>query len=137
MRVRLAYDGAEPVSRRVRTVLAGNVGRIGGGITLMPDARIDDGYLDVLTLSPRGVVGWTAVAVRVFSRRRTGHARVEHRRCRTVRISVDDPQPVQVDGDVVAEVRSVEMHLDRLALTVRVPESAELEALAEDPAPPA
>jgi diacylglycerol kinase (ATP) len=124
MRVRLAYDDDQPVTRRVRTVLAGNVGRIGGGINLMPDARIDDGYLDILTLSPHGVVGWTAVAVRVFSRRRTGHERVEHHRCHRVRITVDDPQPVQVDGDVVAEVRSVEIHLDRLALTLRMPEPA-------------
>jgi diacylglycerol kinase (ATP) len=124
MRVRLAYDDEEPITRRVRTVLAGNVGRIGGGITLMPDARVDDGYLDILTLSPHGVVGWTAVAVRVFSRRRTGHERVEHRRCRRLRITVDDPQPVQVDGDVVAEgVRSIEVHLDRLALIVRAPEA--------------
>jgi diacylglycerol kinase (ATP) len=122
MRVRLAFDGQEPVARRVRTVLAGNVGRIGGGINLMPDARVDDGYLDTLTLSPRGVVGWTAVAGQVLTRRRGGHERVEHRRCRTLRITTDGPQPVQVDGDVVAEVRAVEMRLDRLALVVRVPE---------------
>ncbi len=122
MRVKLQYDDEEPITRRVRTVLAGNVGRIGGGITLMPDARIDDGYLDTLTLSPRGVVGWTAVAGRVLTRRRTGHRLVEHRRCRALRITVDEPQPVQVDGDVVAEVRSVEIRLDRLALIVRMPE---------------
>ncbi len=123
MKVTLSYDGQASISRRVRTVLAGNVGRIGGGITLMPDARIDDGYLDTLTLSPHGVVGWTAVAGRVLTRRRGGHERVEHRRCRRLRITVEDPQPVQVDGDVVAEVRAVDITLDRLALVVRVPES--------------
>ena len=117
-------------------MLAGNVGRIGGGIALMPDARIDDGYLDTLTLSPHGVVGWTAVAGRVLTRRRTGHRLVEHRRCRRLRVTVEDPQPVQVDGDVVAEVRSLEIHLDRLALTVRLPEEATLPTppvLAVDP----
>ena len=51
--------------------------------------------------------------------------RVEHRRCRRLRITVDEPQPVQVDGDVVAEVRSVEIRLDRLALIVRMPEPTE------------
>jgi diacylglycerol kinase (ATP) len=126
--VRLTYDDDEPITRRVRTVLAGNVGRIGGGITLMPDARIDDGILDTLTLSPHGFAGWTAVAGRVLSRRRTGHERVDHRRCRRLRIAVDDPQPVQVDGDVVAEVRSVEIHLDHLALILRIPESNDSDA---------
>jgi diacylglycerol kinase (ATP) len=124
MKVALSFDGQPSISRRVRTVLAGNVGRIGGGITLMPDAEIDDGYLDTLTLSPRGVVGWTAVAGRVLTRRRGGHDLVEHRRCRRMRITVDEPHPVQVDGDVVAEVRAVDITLDRLALTVRMPESA-------------
>ena len=126
MKVSLRYDEEPAITRRVRTVLAGNVGRIGGGIALMPDARIDDGYLDTLTLSPHGVVGWTAVAGRVLTRRRTGHRLVEHRRCRTLRVTVEDPQPVQVDGDVVAEVRSLEIHLDPLALIVRLPEEADL-----------
>jgi diacylglycerol kinase (ATP) len=126
MKVSLSYDGGAPITRRVRTVLAGNVGRIGGGIALMPDARIDDGFLDTLLLSPHGVVGWTAVAGRVLTRRRSGHRLVEHRRCRRLRVAVEDPQPVQVDGDVMAEVRSLEIHLDRLALTVRLPEEATL-----------
>jgi diacylglycerol kinase family enzyme len=125
MKVTLHFDEEPPVLRRVRTVLAGNVGRIGGGIALMPDARIDDGYLDTLTLSPHGMVGWTAVAGRVLTRRRSGHRLVERRRCRRLRVTVDDPQPVQVDGDVVAEVRSLEIHLDRLALTVRLPEESD------------
>lgn len=124
MRVRLSYDGGPAIARRVRTVLAGNVGRIGGGINLMPEARADDGYLDILTLSPHGVVGWTAVAGRVLTRRRSGHERVEHRRCRRLRITTDEPEPVQVDGDVVAEVRAMDIRLDRLALVVRAPEPA-------------
>jgi diacylglycerol kinase family enzyme len=125
MRVRLSFDGEPPIARRVRTVLAGNVGRIGGGINLMPAAEADDGYLDTLTLSPHGVVGWTAVAGRVITRRRSGHERVEHRRCRRLRITTDDPEPVQVDGDVVAEVRAMDIRLDRLALVVRAPEPAQ------------
>jgi diacylglycerol kinase (ATP) len=125
MRVRLSYDGEPPIARRVRTVLAGNVGRIGGGINLMPEARADDGYLDTLTLSPHGVVGWTAVAGRVLTRRRSGHERVEHRRCQRLRITTDEPQNVQVDGDVITQVRALEISLDRLALVVRAPELAE------------
>jgi diacylglycerol kinase (ATP) len=135
MRVRLKYDDDEPITRRVRMVLAGNVGRIGGGITLMPDARIDDGILDTVTLSPRGVVGWTAVAGRVLTRRRTDHRLVEHRRCQRLHITIDEPQPVQVDGDVVAEVRSIELFLDPLALIVRMPEFGSIPTPA-DPATP-
>jgi diacylglycerol kinase (ATP) len=135
MRVRLAYDDEPPIARRVRTVLAGNVGRIGGGINLMPEARADDGLLDTLTLSPHGVVGWTAVAGRVLTRRRSGHERVEHRQCRRLRITIDDPQTVQLDGDVITEVRALDLSLDRLALVVRAPELAEAVTPPAEPEP--
>ena len=36
-----------------------------GGFVILPDARVDDGELDVLILAPSGLAGWVQVGLRV------------------------------------------------------------------------
>jgi diacylglycerol kinase family enzyme len=105
----------------VRTVVVGNCGRLLGGIALMPDAEVDDGWLDVVAIAPKGVVGWAAVAGRVISRRRRGHPRVEHWRGQQICVSAETPQPAQLDGDPVGDALQLRMRVDPKALVVRVP----------------
>lgn len=118
----LHFDGGGPVRRRSRTVVVGNSGTLLGGLVLMPKATIDDGHLDVVNLAPKGVVGWVAVLVRVMSRRRRGHPRVEHWQARTIAIVPDEPQPAQIDGDPVGDVERLDLRVDAGALHVRVGE---------------
>lgn len=120
-RVRLELDGGEPLVRRVRTVVIGNCGRLLGGIELMPDAELDDGWLDVVSIAPKGIGGWAAVAARVITKRRRGHSRVEHWRARAVTVTGETPQPCQLDGDPVGDGVQLDMRLDPGALLVRVP----------------
>jgi len=119
VRVRLSADDGPEISRRVRTVIVGNCGRLTGGIVLIPDAEVDDGWLDVVALSPRGVVSWASMATRVLSRRE--HRRIGRRRCREVSVRCDRPQEGQLDGDPVGMVRAIRARVDKGALVVRVP----------------
>lgn len=119
-RVELTLDGGEPLRRSSRTVVVGNTGTLPAGLVLMPDATVDDGLLDVVNLSPKGFPGWVAVAVRVATRRRRGHDRVEHWQVRTVEIVTDQLQAAQIDGDPVGEVTRLAMRVDPQALVVRV-----------------
>src|SRR4051812_46587740 len=66
--VRIIIDSEEPIERRVRTVLVGNVGRLRGGLVLMPNARPDDGVLDVAVLAPRNALDWLRLSGRVLRR---------------------------------------------------------------------
>jgi len=119
-KVRVKIDDEVEFSRRTRSVVIGNCGKITGGLVLMPRAEVDDGWLDAVILSPVGLVGWAAVAGRVISQRRKGHERVDHHRLRSVAIRCDHPEAVQVDGDLVGQARALSATVDPLALVVRV-----------------
>ena len=121
-RVTLTFDDGPPIRRRTRTVLVGNSGTLLGGLVLMPQAELDDGVLDVVNLSPKGVAGWLAVAMRVISRTRHGHSRVEHWTARSIVIAADEPQPFQIDGDPIGDTSELRMRVDHGALVIRVPD---------------
>lgn len=81
----LELDG-ERVETDAMLVAVGNGPAYGGGMKVVPDARFDDGLLDVLVL--HRIPTWEFL--RVFPRVRTGghvdHPAVEVRRARTVRL---------------------------------------------------
>jgi diacylglycerol kinase family enzyme len=118
--ISLILDGRTTSPRPVRTVVVGNCGKLLAGLVLMPTAKVDDGLLDVVSIGPRGLLGWLAVTARVLTRRRHGHRRVQHWQGRTVLISAEFPQHAQLDGDPVGEVRGLRMRIDPGALLIRV-----------------
>lgn len=120
IKLRIKIDGEPEFTRRARTVVIGNCGKITGGLELMPEAEVDDGWLDAVILSPVGVVGWVAVAGRVISKKRKGHQRVDHHRLKSMTIRADRPERVQVDGDTLGKARALSATVDPLALIVRV-----------------
>jgi diacylglycerol kinase family enzyme len=124
-KVRMKVDGEGEFSRRTRTVVVGNCGKLFGGLVLIPGARLDDGVLDSVVLSPRGVVGWSAVAGHVVTRQRRGHPLIDRHAGQEIRIDVDQPQEVQLDGDIIGTARSMTARVDHLALVVRVGVSAQ------------
>ncbi len=128
-RVRMKVDGESEFSRRTRTVVVGNCGRLFGGLVLMPGARLDDGLLDTVVLSPRGVVGWSAVAGHVVTRQRRGHPLIDRHAGQEIHIEVDQPQEVQLDGDTIGTARSMTARVDPLALVVRVGASAQAKSV--------
>ena len=120
-RVTIAIDGEPPLRRSTRMVVVGNTGTLVGGLALMPDAAVDDGRLDVVSLAPKGLLGWVAVAARVVSRNRRGSRRIEHWQAHEVVVTSDVAQPAQVDGDLIGEARELRIRVDAGALVVRVP----------------
>jgi diacylglycerol kinase (ATP) len=124
----LRLDDAEPVRSRVRSVIIGNCGELTGGLVLLPDALMDDGWLDVVVVAPRRFVQWAAVVFTVLSRARlrkvvppTERTVVKHYRCRCLEIRAEKPLPVQLDGDPVGDARVLRARLNRLGLVIRTP----------------
>ncbi|AXH96991.1 diacylglycerol/lipid kinase family protein [Ornithinimicrobium avium] len=116
-------DGAMPFRRRVRSVMAGNVGKLQGGMDLLPDALADDASVDAVLLSPEGVVGWAATIAQLSTRRRFGHSRVDHVQGQDVRVVCDRPVAVEIDGDPIGEATAMRVVVQPGNLVVRVPGS--------------
>ena len=115
-------DGPEE-TKRARMVVVGNCGKITGGIDLMPDAEPDDGMLDIIVLAPRGIGQWVSVAGRVLTKSDRTTAHLSRYRGTRTRVTVDDPQQVQVDGDIIGEARRLSCEVQPRALIVRSPQS--------------
>lgn len=122
IRVKVTVDDGEPLHRRVRTVVVGNVGRLQAGIPLLPDAEPDDGILDVVLIAPRGLVDWARVAGRVMARTDRPDRRMERFRGQHVVIEASRPEPRQLDGDLISDGRAMDIRIEPRALTVRVPQ---------------
>jgi diacylglycerol kinase family enzyme len=114
-------DGGEALTRRARSVTVGNSGALPGGFVVLPDARIDDGVLDVLILAPSGPAGWVEAGLRVALRSRNDGRQLERHQARTVEISADTELPRQIDGEVITSGRSLTVAVRPGALLVRVP----------------
>lgn len=118
-RMRIAVDGREVADRPLLLATIANGGCHGGGFWLCPDARIDDGALDVLTADPKDA--WEAVrlALRVLRGAHLGAPGVFMDRGARVQVWSEEPLPVHADGEIVVEgVRELEVEILPGRLTV-------------------
>ena len=137
LRLRYRLDGGEERFTRVHTILIGNCGSLPGNILLLPDAEIDDGLFDIVTLRPEGFGGWARVWVGIVwengvLRRSTIGRKLLDLRQRPVRAlrylrgrriegRLDRPEEFELDGDECGTIVGFRAHVDPAALVVRMP----------------
>lgn len=119
----ISFDnGASVIEQRAVGVVVANVGGLTGGITLLTDARPDDGRFDVLILSPHKRFGhWVSILAHVVARRLHDHARVRITQAKQVTITTDEPAPTQFDGEHRGDQRELSVAVRPGALVVRCP----------------
>lgn len=121
VRLEISIDDGPFTKHRARTVIVGNVGTLTAGMPLLPDARIDDGLLDVVLLHPRRFLSWLPLAVRILGRRSHTDELVNRMRGHTVAIRADRDTPRELDGDTLGAGRELRMRCLHARLLVRVP----------------
>lgn len=129
MRARITLDDRPPVEARLRTLMAGNCGLLPGGITLLPDAIIDDGELDVAAVDTRGgLAGWAQLLGEVVIQGAGLRndlpgkiGRIDHARAKRVHVHVAGGEQAQVDGDPLGRATELEMWVEERSLVVRAP----------------
>jgi diacylglycerol kinase family enzyme len=120
-RVSISLDGAAPFEREARSVVVGNSGLLPGGFRLLPDARLDDGLLDVGVLAPHGPLGWPRLAARVLTNSPYTDRMLERFQARRIEITTRALLPREVDGELVPPGHTLTVTVQPRALTVRVP----------------
>lgn len=128
-------DGGREHSLHAHTVIIGNCGTLAAGILLLPEAKPDDGLLDVVMMRPKGFWQWTRVGLRlaiggILHRWKSGRVilrtapalqALHYIQARTLAIRFDQPQRIQLDGDDFGMVLAATITLQRAGLTIRIP----------------
>lgn len=120
VKAKISIDGQPDVTRRIRSVMVGNCGKIMGGVEIFPDAKVDDGILDVVILAPAGRLGWLSVLAGVFGRKDERNASVEYFKGKSAEITLDHEQEFQLDGDHLGKAKHLKVTVEHDALTVRM-----------------
>jgi len=128
MRLQVQVDSRPATTVRARTVLLGNCGKLPGGLTLLPGAEVDDGWLDIAAIDTRGgIAGWLQLFGEVVLQGvglRTDlpkMGRIDHTRARSVTVVSDRPVPVQVDGEPLGRAARLRTEVAQHELLVRAP----------------
>lgn len=117
-------DGRTWFSGRSAMVLVGNFGTITGGIDVFPDARPDDGRLEVLVVSTSTLREWLSVAWRILRRSSLKTAPARRTSGSKIVVRTSPPRPWEVDGEERPPVPEVTFEIEPNALSVQVAEEA-------------
>jgi len=126
MKARITVDSGTPFRRTALVMVVGNVGFLQAGIPLIPDARADDGLLDLLVASPRTWRDKIAVTAQVLTRHDRDAKLLDRITASKVEIEIEDPEEYQLDGDSGGTCRRVTFEVVPGALTIRLPRRPEL-----------
>jgi diacylglycerol kinase family enzyme len=86
------------------SVAVANSGVFGGGMYLVPDARVDDGLLDVVLMDAMPKRRYLANLPRVFKGTHVHEPGLHFLRGREVAFHADRPFRLYADGDPIAEL---------------------------------
>ena len=117
----VTVDGEPFFTGRLSCVLAANVGRILGGIPAFPDARPDDGRLDLAVVSARNAAQWARTLTRMTLGQAGRSPFAELTTGRRAEVQLEEPLPIELDGGARPPVKYLSLEVHPGALTVCVP----------------
>ncbi len=118
-RVTVEYEGGS-LERRAMFVTACNAPRFGGGMRIAPDASLDDGQIDLVSLGVVSVPALLSLLPKVYRGRHLGHPAFELVRTGRVLISADPEALLGADGEVMGEIGSAAVEITAVPRAVRV-----------------
>jgi YegS/Rv2252/BmrU family lipid kinase len=107
-KVRLEVDGEHQGDHTIFAVLLANARYAGGGMYLAPDAKLNDGLLDIIVVPTRPTVAALRLLPKVYSGRYLEDPALIHIRGRQLRAQcLEGPSPyVDVDGEAPGQLEA-------------------------------
>ena len=105
--------------------VACNISRFGGGMRIAPEARYDDGLLDLVIARELGRIALLRVFPKVYTGRHVDHPAVQISRTATASVEVDRSLNIACDGELVGRLTDhrLEVSIEPAALRVVAPET--------------
>ena len=98
-KVRLTLDGRPPKDGKIYTVAVANGRYFGGGMKVAPDAALDDGMFDVITMGDFGFGDLLFRGLDIYSGKHLRNPKVSVHRARRVEAEAIDGAEVLLDVD--------------------------------------
>ncbi|HET6873145.1 MAG TPA: diacylglycerol kinase family protein [Acidimicrobiales bacterium] len=117
----VTVDGAKWFEGPAGCLLFGNMGRLTGGLVAFPDARYDDGQLEIGVVTAGSPAGWVPVLGRLLRGRPDRSKSVLTTRGREIRIDLDRAMPYELDGGDRDETAELSVCVNPHAVSVSVP----------------
>jgi len=117
----VSVDGKQVWTGRTTMVLVGNCGTVSGGIEVFPDARPDDGQLDIAILQASTLREWIVVGWKMIRRKQQDSHLLRRFTGATVEVTLSRPTAWELDGDPRRPTTALTFAIEPGVLKVRVP----------------
>ena len=117
----IEVDGADWYDGEATCVLVGNLGSLFGGVEVFPDARPDDGQLELGVVEGAGLARWMRVLTRTVVGDPSTSPFVRVTRATAIKAKLDRKVLYELDGGKRSEIKSFKVRVEPCALGVRIP----------------
>ncbi len=95
--------------------------RTGGSFLFAPDAKVDDGFLDVVIAGNFGRLGTLNILPKVLKGTHVGHPKIKILRGKEVRLEWARPRPGHMEGELLKPATTFDIRVQAASLRVFVP----------------
>jgi diacylglycerol kinase family enzyme len=124
VRVKVKVDGRKWFKGKMSCVLFGNVGTVLGGLTLFPDARPDDGTLEMGVVTAKGAIEWGRALARTVTGVPDDSSFIRTVAGTTFDVRLDRKMPYELDGGERPKTKRLKVGIHPGSVTVCVPDPA-------------
>ncbi len=118
----IKVDGTDWYEGMATCILLGNLGEIFGGVRVFPDARPDDGVLELGIVTAEGLLQWTRTLARTAVGDPNRSPFVRTTKASSVAVALDQKVRYELDGGDRSKVKGFKVEVEERALNVCVPQ---------------